>query len=492
MPDSVYEILIKFQAELQGAIKARAELEEMKRQAIATGVSTKGLDEEMAGLNRQIASLGEKSIPETNESVGIFNVRGREMHRLIGELDRAAPGLGTVLRAAFRPETLGLGVTILLVGQFINYLSEARKKAEELRQAQALITAAVWDAQRDGANAAIDRMEAYTKSIREASGALDQLKAKEDLETAVFGERLKQWQELVKAITGSAPAASAVEEKKLEFIRLQRDERKKLGVELEANADASERAATAELKSPEAAAAAGAAKQIETLKADQAKLEAASKKELGGKSPKDWKSLAEREASLPADLEGNRPTTWQIKYEAVKKSSDALARNQQDIANEEAKVRAHEKRQRDLDAQAAADKKARDDNAAAIAADTNRLAVGWGVTAEQKAGERNLRLAGTDKEPGELARAPEILAGLDAFHGGLKLGEKVGEEQKAALAAAQRLLADLGYGSATIKQLLTDLITHNEKSAGDLKGLAVRVRQLESQLAARSTAGAFN
>ena len=132
--DKALELLIQFKAELSAAVKAREELVEMKRQAIAMGVSTGDLDEQIRKADATLAALGKKTLPEVHDGVNIFNVHGREMHRLIHEMDRIVPGLGLTLRAAFNPATLGIAATVLIVEQLIKYFEQAKKNAEELKK----------------------------------------------------------------------------------------------------------------------------------------------------------------------------------------------------------------------------------------------------------------------------------------------------------------------------------------------------------------------
>ena len=132
--DQALELLIEFKAQLGEAVKAREQLVELKRQATAMGVSTAGLDEEIKKADASLAQLSKKSLPETHEGMEIFNVHGREMHRLIHEMDKLMPGLGLTLRAAFNPSTLGIAAIVIIIEQLVKWFEASKKAAEELKK----------------------------------------------------------------------------------------------------------------------------------------------------------------------------------------------------------------------------------------------------------------------------------------------------------------------------------------------------------------------
>ncbi|MDR3458501.1 MAG: hypothetical protein P4N60_13705 [Verrucomicrobiae bacterium] len=132
--DNALQLLIEFKAQLSEAVKAREELVEMKRQATAMGVSTAGLDDEIKKADASLAALGKKSLPEAHEGMEIFNTHGREMHRLIHEMDHILPGLGLTLRSVFHPQAMGIAGMVLIVEQLVEYFKKAHEQAEELKK----------------------------------------------------------------------------------------------------------------------------------------------------------------------------------------------------------------------------------------------------------------------------------------------------------------------------------------------------------------------
>src|ERR1022692_3124180 len=106
-------------AELAGAQQAADAIERVigKKKALHQDYS-----QEQKDLDTINGSLNEyqKSTNTAGESVDILNTRGREMNRLIAEADRALPGAGELLRASFRPETLGIAAVVLLLQQVVS------------------------------------------------------------------------------------------------------------------------------------------------------------------------------------------------------------------------------------------------------------------------------------------------------------------------------------------------------------------------------------
>ncbi len=132
--DKVLELLIEFKAKLDGLNQSRTELLELKRQAVATGVSTTGLDDELEKLDKTLATLAKKELPEAHEGVAVFNTHGRDMHRLLHELNKVAPGLGLALRSVFNPAGIGIAVAVVAVQQLVGWMESAKKKSEELKK----------------------------------------------------------------------------------------------------------------------------------------------------------------------------------------------------------------------------------------------------------------------------------------------------------------------------------------------------------------------
>jgi hypothetical protein len=82
---------------------------------------------------KKVGKAGE----EAGEGVKFFEFHGREMHKLVGELDRIIPGVGLALKVAFNPAALGIGATVLIIEQAKRALEEYNKKLDEIGEAAA-------------------------------------------------------------------------------------------------------------------------------------------------------------------------------------------------------------------------------------------------------------------------------------------------------------------------------------------------------------------
>lgn len=107
-------------------------------------------------------------IEEAGEGIKIFNVHGREMHRLIHELDHALPGTGLLLRAAFHPETLGIAAVVLGIELITKAVEKYKKKLEEAHEAAIKGDfAAGMEAALEATKSATDEQETYIRNLEE-------------------------------------------------------------------------------------------------------------------------------------------------------------------------------------------------------------------------------------------------------------------------------------------------------------------------------------
>ena len=193
------DFTIRTNAELAGAEQAAEALERLigKQKALGEDYS-----ENAARLEKIKGSLDgyKKTVDAGGESVSYFNVHGREMNRLFMEADRILPGLGEVLRAAFRPETLGIAATVLLVQEIVKWIGEAKKAADDLRAAEDKLTTDTWDNQEKAAGAAATAAQEYANKIGAIRTALEGLKTEQDRQKAILDAQIAQENALTEAV----------------------------------------------------------------------------------------------------------------------------------------------------------------------------------------------------------------------------------------------------------------------------------------------------
>lgn len=78
-----------------------------------------------------------KSAEDAGEGMNFFETKGREFHRLLFELDKFLPGLGTALRAVFNPATLGVGGLLFVIERVKDGIDAWKKKMDDLAEAGA-------------------------------------------------------------------------------------------------------------------------------------------------------------------------------------------------------------------------------------------------------------------------------------------------------------------------------------------------------------------
>lgn len=156
------------------------------------------------------------------EEVEVFNTHGREMHRLIHEVGHVAPEAGLLLRAAFHPANIGMAAMVIVVQQLIEAIKEYRKHLEEAAKAQAELTVAVWEGQRDAAVEATKAATDYTEALAKIATNVDALKERESDEMAVLNATIEARKKLAEA-AGDKTHVEAIdaqgERQKLEQLR---------------------------------------------------------------------------------------------------------------------------------------------------------------------------------------------------------------------------------------------------------------------------------
>jgi hypothetical protein len=451
------DILIRTIADLHGAEAVRDSLKKIEQSGTSAG-------EGVAAANQK-----------AGEATELFNTHGREMHRLIHELDHMAPGLGVALRSAVHPSGLGIAATVVIIQQLVEHFQKMQEEARKAREETAAVTVAVWDAARTGADQARDAAEKYIKTIRDSGRALDDLKTKEALETAIFGERIKQWEKLLD-LMGKKPAETVTDAASLKLLKQQVERRKAGQEELDQAAFEAERKKEAAIKDTGEAGA--AAKRLETLTSKQVGLKAAADYAEVEKIPEfEQRVAAERGKLDTAHARASAAAQWALTQ--AKEAAAALAKNQEEIARNEAITRAHDARVRAATDAADEAAKRRDANRSATVGGLNSIATGEGLLRERETGERNRRLFAPG---GEMERKDLIIGhGASAFEA-QKHGQKISDNQKQDIAALNQLLQDLGWGNAAIREMFKRLISVGETHNAGVKAIKTQLEQLESRV----------
>jgi hypothetical protein len=183
-----------------------------------------------------------ESLDQTSEGALKFNEHGRDMHRVLHQLNEIAPGLGTVLKAVFNPAALGMVGMMIAVQGLTRLLDKLKEKMAE----QSGAAAALFKEQVMATIKAAESAEDYVQSINKAGSAVDKLKTKEEQELAVLKAIEEGRKKIFEAQEATEKAGAAGDPLKLAEIE-RRYGHKKSGEEL-----AMEQAEIDELKRNEA------------------------------------------------------------------------------------------------------------------------------------------------------------------------------------------------------------------------------------------------
>lgn len=135
-----------------------------------------------------------------------LNLHGKEMHRVMHQLNALIPGLGSAIKLAFNFSPM-LAVA-LAVGAVVSAVEHYRKKLEDAAKAQAALEAAVWEAQRAGAEAAAAEAAKFAEAIKSAVSDQDKLKQKYDQQLAVLKALIAEHQQMIDILEKEALAAA--------------------------------------------------------------------------------------------------------------------------------------------------------------------------------------------------------------------------------------------------------------------------------------------
>ena len=132
------------------------------------------------------ATQAAKALNQSGDGAKYFNVHGREMHRLINEMDRILPGTGELLRLAFRPETLGIAATVLIIQQIVSHIKKYREEQEKLIEESLKSRTDVWEAQQKALSDCAEVAKKYSAELVRIGKNTDDLAGKEKLELEVL------------------------------------------------------------------------------------------------------------------------------------------------------------------------------------------------------------------------------------------------------------------------------------------------------------------
>src|SRR5262249_53996529 len=145
-----------------------------------------------------------QALNQTGESAEKVNIKSRDMHKIMHELNHIAPGLGSAFRAAFNPASLGILAFIFVLQQVKKVLDESKQAAEEHARA----SVAQWEAQRQAVMDAKTAADEYAEAISKIGTNVDTLKQKEDNELATLNAILEARKKILDAQEAAELAAA--------------------------------------------------------------------------------------------------------------------------------------------------------------------------------------------------------------------------------------------------------------------------------------------
>lgn len=178
-PNSALEILIKWINDDEKAKQALAELEQFQRTTKTAGQSTE----------------------EAAEHSKMFNFHGREMHKIVHELNGIVPGLGHILKAVFNPEVIGITAAIMALELFKSIFEENKKKAEDFVK--------IWEAQHEAIEAAKEKIVEFNEEIGKGRSVLEQLQHGFDVVNSKIGAELEGQKQILEILEKQALAKVA-------------------------------------------------------------------------------------------------------------------------------------------------------------------------------------------------------------------------------------------------------------------------------------------
>jgi hypothetical protein len=204
--DNTLELQIQFKAELDAAVKSREELLELRRQANAMGVSTAGLDDEISKLDKGIGTLGKRTVPEAAEQTEQFNAKGRNLAKMVRELNHVIPGLGVALKAAFSPVGAVISALVIGFGYLNNKIKEFNDQLDQMAAEAAKPLGAGVDAYKQSLDNAKIKLGEFLSALDSAGKDKDPVKNKIDRANDLVEAELEGQRKIVEAL-GKSEAA---------------------------------------------------------------------------------------------------------------------------------------------------------------------------------------------------------------------------------------------------------------------------------------------
>ena len=177
---------------------------------VSTSFNPAGTQQATDGLN-QVAKATEK----TGEHAKELNIHGREMRRLFGEIDRIAPGLGESLKGLFEPQAAGIIAAIVGIELLTKQFEKWKKQQEEA----AALSAALWQAQFEGAQKAAESAREYQKVINEIPSSLETITQNYSAAKIILDEQVKAHKIILEDLEQEALAAAGGDKSKEDEIR---------------------------------------------------------------------------------------------------------------------------------------------------------------------------------------------------------------------------------------------------------------------------------
>lgn len=472
MADETLDYLIRLQSE--GGDQVKGEIEGVKDSASKAG----------------------PELEEAGEGAKKFNTHGREMHKLMHELNHIAPGLGNVLKVIFRPELMGIVAAITAVKVLVELIGEFKRKLNEVAEAQAAMEVAHWEAQiqklQDAKTAASD----YNEVLKSIWTSVDALKQKEDEELKVL-QAIEAARRKILEAQEAAEKAAAKGDPVAEAGVAARYSRKKSDEELAAEQDAIDLKQTQELARAEAEKKA-AAKLKQAQAANVAGLPVDAYTDAKGRLEKDGKTLSEAEKNLKinkglADADREyfsqhpEPGRGESLAEGLERKSLAevqAAKTQMEsdkhiVANHEAALKkltaavkeAEADYKREHEARAALDQELK------TAREVHRINTGAAKAAADVAAGSELAQAGF--KPGSVL-GRTLLGDINAEEGRAH-GERMTSGQAKGITDLVAALRAAGRNQNEINQIIKDMMDLHKSHAEKLIELATALSQIKAQ-----------
>jgi hypothetical protein len=426
-----------------------------------------GLDDEAAKHAASRIDDLKVNTKRAGERAEEFNIHSREMNRLFHELNHVVPRLGTLLHSAFNPTALGIVGATLLIGQIVEKMKEAAKRAEELAEAQAQLTADTWIAQRDAAQEAANAANEYAAGLAKAGEKADTLKSHNEAALAVLDAQIEAHKKLIEALeqeqmaeaAGDADKEAAV---KARFGNLKTDydlvaeqtkleQQKQFASQLARKQPHLEDAAAELQRKYEAELGSGSASEAAARLVGKDEKALRAKVERLKNAGQDWKQLGMGDFG---ELAQKRNIA---EYELAEFEKDKAA------------VEEHERRKKKLQEDRDAAIKARDDNAKAAAQEAQNVRTGVDVFGIHRQSAREMSAVDTYGKG---------VASMEAQSHGAELSKT----QQAQIESLKTLFKSIGWDAKQSLALTQALITHQQSLAGQRDAMLRQIENLERKI----------